>query len=162
MLAQVRAGLAREPALIAFSTTSSNAAWPVALENLEKMGLPRSVASFALFTGSFNLGGSALFIGVAGSFLFQATGTNIIDEGFFLPFVTLYIAGKSVFGPRGSLLALAAALTSYGMDPGVVAAGFALLVGVDPLLDMPRTGVNRSLWFRMPARHCCRIRVTGW
>ncbi|MHC4147460.1 MAG: cation:dicarboxylate symporter family transporter [Planctomycetota bacterium] len=57
-------------------------------------------------------------------------------------FVTFYIASKSVFGPRGSILALAAALGSSGMDPSQVAAGFVLLVGIDPLLDMPRTGVN--------------------
>ena len=133
---------AREPVLIAFSTTSANAAWPVALENLLKMGLPRTIASFALFTGSFNLAGSALFIGVAGSFLLQATNFEVSNGGFLAIFVTLYIAGKSVFGPRGSLLGLAAALGSFGMDPNLVAAGFALLVGIDPLLDMPRTGVN--------------------
>ncbi|MHC4147459.1 MAG: dicarboxylate/amino acid:cation symporter [Planctomycetota bacterium] len=60
---------AHEPVLIAFSTTSGSAAWPVALQNLQRMGLPRTIASFALFTGTFNLAGSALFIGVAGSFL---------------------------------------------------------------------------------------------
>jgi proton glutamate symport protein len=133
---------AREPVLIAFSTTSGTAAWPVALENLLKMGLPQTISSFVLFTGTFNLGGSALFIGVAGSFLLQATNTDVSDAGLLAIFVTLYIAGKSVFGPRGSLLALAAALGSFGMDPYLVAAGFALLVGIDPLLDMPRTGVN--------------------
>jgi proton glutamate symport protein len=133
---------AHEPVLIAFSTTSGSAAWPVALQNLQRMGLPRTIASFALFTGTFNLAGSALFIGVAGSFLLQATNAELLDGGFLAIFVTFYIASKSVFGPRGSILALAAALGSSGMDPSQVAAGFVLLVGIDPLLDMPRTGVN--------------------
>ncbi len=132
----------REPFLIAFSTTTSNAAWPIALKNLTEMGLPRTIASFALFTGSFNLAGSAIFIGVAGAFLLQATNTDVSDGGLMAIFITLYIAGKSVFGPRGSLLALVAALGSSGMDPSMTAAGFALLVGIDPLLDMPRTGAN--------------------
>lgn len=132
----------REPFLISFSTTTSNAAWPIALKNLTEMGLPRTIASFALFTGSFNLAGSAIFIGVAGAFLLQATNTDVSDGGLMAIFVLLYIAGKSVFGPRGSLLALVAALGSSGMDPSMTAAGFALLVGIDPLLDMPRTGAN--------------------
>ncbi len=132
----------KEPVLIAFSTSSVNASWPVALENLEKLKIPTPIASFALFTGPFNLPGSTLFIGVAGMFLLQAGDGNLIDQGYLAFFITLYIAGKSVFGPRGSILALVAALGSSGMDPNQVAAGFALLVGIDPLLDMPRTGVN--------------------
>lgn len=133
---------AREPFLLAFSTTSSPVAWPLALANLERLGVSKTVASFALFTGSLNLSGSSLFIGVAGSFLLQAAGAGAPAIGAFALFVTLFLAGKAAFGPRGSLVALAAALMSAGMDPGLVAAGFALLVGLDPLLDMPRTGVN--------------------
>jgi len=133
---------AKEPALLAFSTTSGSVAWPAALENLKKMGVPGSIAAFVLFTGTFNLAGSALFIGVAGSFVLQAAGAEPESSGYVAVFATLFLATKAVFGPRGSLLALAAALGSYGLEPNVVAAGFVLLVGIDPILDMPRTGVN--------------------
>jgi len=134
----------RAPFAIAFATTSSAAALPKAMEAMEAFGVPRRVVAFVLPTGySFNLAGSTLFVGVAALFLVQAYNLPLTlgQEASLL--ATLYIVAKGVpLVPRGSLVALVAGLTSFGLPAEVVGAGFGFLLAIDPVLDMPRTGVN--------------------
>lgn len=135
-----------EPFTIAFATTSSAAALPRAMEVMENFGVHRRVVAFVLPTGTaFNLAGSAFFIGVAGLFVVQAFGIPLAAGDQLVLFGTLFVASKGVTNvPRSSLVALAAALSSFGVAPEVVAASFGLLLGIDPILDMPRTGVNTA------------------
>lgn len=134
----------REPFAIAFATTSSAAALPKAMEAMEGFGVPRRVVAFVLPTGySFNLAGGALFIGVAALFTAQAFRLPLTTSDQLTLFGTLYVASKGIATiPRGSLIAFAAGLASYGVATDVVAASFGLLLAIDPILDMPRTGVN--------------------
>ncbi|MFB3095896.1 MAG: dicarboxylate/amino acid:cation symporter [Candidatus Acidiferrales bacterium] len=136
----------REPLSIAFATTSSAAALPRAMEVMENFGVHRRVVAFVLPTGTaFNLAGSAFFIGVAGLFVVQAFGIPLAAGDQLVLFGTLFVASKGVTNvPRSSLVALAAGLSSFGVAPEVVAASFGLLLGIDPILDMPRTGVNTA------------------
>jgi proton glutamate symport protein len=136
----------REPFAIAFATTSSAAALPPAMEVMEKFGVPRGVAAFVLPTGySFNLDGAALYIGVAAVFTAQAFGLALAPTDWLALAATLYVASKGIATvPRGSLLAFAAGLSSFGIPAETVGAAFGLLLAIDPILDMPRTGVNVS------------------
>ncbi|MFQ5695601.1 MAG: dicarboxylate/amino acid:cation symporter [Terriglobia bacterium] len=136
----------KEPFAIAFATTSSAAALPKAMEVMERFGVPRRVVAFVLPTGTaLNLAGSALFIGVAALFIAQAFQISLSLGDQLRFFVVLAVASKSVANvPRASLVALAAGLSGFGVPPEVVAAGFGFLLGIDPILDMPRTGVNTA------------------
>lgn len=136
----------KEPFAIAFATTSSAAALPKAMEVMEKFGVPRRAVAFVLPAGTaLNLAGSTLFLGVAGFFLLQAFHLPLTFGDQLRFFVVLLVASKSVTNvPRSSLVALAAGLSGFGVEPELVAVGFGFLLGIDPILDMPRTGVNTA------------------
>ncbi len=136
---------ARDPVVISFATTTGASAYPLAFENMEKYGIPRRIASLVVFTAPFNFAGSSVYIGAAGLFLLQAFQVEVPLAKLPELFVIFYLATKAVGPvPRGSLIALAAGLTSFGVPPETVALGFGLLLGVDPIMDMPRTGVNMA------------------
>lgn len=134
----------KDPFAIAFATTSSAAALPKAMEAMEGLGVPRRVVAFVLPTGySFNLAGSSLFIGVAALFVAQAYNVGLALGQHATLLATVYVASKGVpLVPRGSLVALVAGLSSFGLPAAVVGASFGFLLAIDPILDMPRTGVN--------------------
>jgi proton glutamate symport protein len=130
----------KEPALIAFATTSSDAALPKALENMEKFGVSRRIAAFVLPTGySFNLDGSTLYLSLAAIFVAQAAGVNMSFGEQLLMMLTLMLTSKGVAAvPRASLVILAGTLGSFNLP----LAGIAVILGVDELMDMARTMVN--------------------
>jgi len=131
---------AREPFLIAFSTASSEAALPLALENMEKFGAPKHIVGFVLPLGySFNLVGTTLYLSLAAVFLAQ-TGDHPMSFGTQLVMMlTLMLTSKGVAGvPRAALVILAGTVASFNLP----AEGVALLLGVDTLMDMARTSVN--------------------
>lgn len=135
----------REPLSIAFATTSSAAALPRAMENLERFGVARRVVAFVLPTGTLNLAGSGVFLGIAGLFVLQAFQIPLTPMQQLSLFGTLYVASKGIANiPRGSLVALAAGLGGFGVPPEVVGAAFGFLLAIDPILDMPRTVVNST------------------
>ena len=130
----------REPFLIAFSTASSEAALPLALENMERFGVPKHIVGFVIPTGySFNLDGTTLYLSLASMFVAQAAGVHFSLGGQLLMMLTLMLTSKGVAGvPRAALVVLAGTLTTFHLP----AEGFAILLGVDALLDMARTSVN--------------------
>jgi proton glutamate symport protein len=130
----------REPFLIAFTTASSEAALPKALESMEQFGVPKRIASFVLPTGySFNLDGSTLYLSAASIFVAQAAGVDLSIGQQITMMLTLMVTSKGVAGvPRASLVILAATLAAFHLP----LEGIALLLGVDQVLDMARTGVN--------------------
>ncbi|MEW6509895.1 MAG: cation:dicarboxylase symporter family transporter [Bacteroidota bacterium] len=130
----------KEPALIAFSTTSSEAALPKAFEVLEGMGVPRRIVSFVLPTGySFNLDGSTLYLSLASIFVAQAAGIDMPIGAQILMMLTLMLTSKGVAGvPRAALVILAGTLASFGLP----LEGVAVILGVDEILDMGRTTIN--------------------
>jgi proton glutamate symport protein len=138
VLAFLRA--AREPFVIAFSTASSEAALPKAIEAMEQFGVPKRIASFVLPTGySFNLDGSTLYLSAASIFVAQAAGVELSIGQQITMMLTLMVTSKGVAGvPRASLVILAATLSAFHLP----LEGIALLLGVDQVLDMARTGVN--------------------
>jgi proton glutamate symport protein len=131
---------AREPFLIGFSTASSEAALPLALENMESFGVPKHIAGFVIPTGySFNLVGSALYLSLASMFVAQAAGASIGFGGQLLMMLTLMLTSKGVAGvPRAALVILAGTMATFHLPME----GVAVLLGVDALLDMARTSVN--------------------
>ena len=130
----------REPFVIAFSTASSEAALPLALENLELMGVPKHIVAFVLPTGySFNLDGSTLYLSLASIFVAQAAGIQMPLSQQLLMMLTLMLTSKGVAAvPRASLVILAGTLASFGLP----VSGVALILGADALMDMARTSVN--------------------
>ncbi len=130
----------REPFLIAFTTASSEAALPKALEAMERFGVPRNVVGFVLPTGySFNLDGSTLYLSIASIFAAQLAGIELSFGTQMAMMLTLMLTSKGVAGvPRAALVVLMGTLTSFGLP---LEAG-AILLGVDQLLDMGRTSVN--------------------
>jgi len=131
---------AREPFLIAFSTASSEAALPKALENLQRFGVPKHIAAFVLPAGySFNLDGSTLYLALTSIFVAQAAGIHLPLGTQVLMMLTLMLTSKGVAGvPRASLVVLAATAASFGLPKE----GVLLIFGVDTLMDMARTSVN--------------------
>ena len=131
---------AREPFLIGFSTASSEAALPLALENMEQFGVPKHIVGFVIPTGySFNLVGSALYLSLASVFVAQAAGKHLSIGEQLLMMLTLMLTSKGVAGvPRAALVILAGTLATFGLPME----GVAVLLGVDALLDMARTGIN--------------------
>ena len=107
----------KEPAVIAFSTTSSEAALPRAMEVLERLGVPRRIVSFVLPLGySFNLDGTTLYLSLAAVFVAQAAGVELTVGQQVTMLLTLMLTTKGVAGvPRASLVILAGTLASYGL-----------------------------------------------
>ena len=130
----------KEPALIAFSTTSSEAALPKAMQAMEAMGVPRRIVSFVIPTGySFNLDGTSLYLSLAAIFVAQAAGVDLSLGQQFVIVLTLMLTSKGVAGvSRAALVVLAGTLSSFGLP----LEGVAVLLGVDQLMDMGRTMVN--------------------
>ena len=130
----------REPALIAFSTTSSEAGLPLAMENMEKLGVPRRIVAFVMPTGySFNLDGTTLYLSLASIFVAQAAGVHMTIGHQLIMLFTLMLTSKGVAGvPRASLVILSGTLASFGLP----LEGVAVILGVDELMDMARTTVN--------------------
>ncbi len=130
----------KEPALIAFSTTSSEAALPRAMECVEAFGVPRRIVSFILPLGySFNLDGSTLYLSLAAVFVAQAAGVELTVGQQITMLLTLMLTSKGVAGvPRASLVILAATLASYNLP----LEGVTLILGVDAIMDMGRTMTN--------------------
>jgi proton glutamate symport protein len=132
--------LVREPFVIAFTTTSSNVGLPVALEKMTELGVPRHIGALVLpFSMSFNTTGSNLFIALAAVFCAQAAGIELPANQLGVLLLTLLLTTKGIGAvPRGSLVILAGALTQLGIP----LEGVAMILGVDQLMDMARTGVN--------------------
>ena len=130
----------KEPALIAFSTASSEAALPLAMERVEQMGVPRRIVAFVIPVGySFNLDGSTLYLAVASIFVAQASGIHLGLGQQLVLMLTLMLTSKGVAGvPRASIVILAATVASFGLPLEAVA----VLFGVDQLMDMARTATN--------------------
>lgn len=130
----------REPFVIAFSTASSEAALPLALENMELFGVPKHIVAFVLPTGySFNLDGSTLYLALASIFVAQAAGVEMPWSQQLLMMLTLMLTSKGVAAvPRASLVILAGTLASFNLP----VSGIAVLLGADAVMDMARTSVN--------------------
>jgi len=130
----------REPAVIAFSTTSSEAALPRAMEAMERLGCPRRIVSFVLPLGyTFNLDGTTLYLSLASVFVAQAAGVNLTIGQQVTMMLTLMLTSKGVAGvPRASLVILAATLASYNLP----LEGVTTILGVDAIMDMARTMTN--------------------
>lgn len=130
----------KEPALIAFSTTSSEAALPRAMECVEAFGVPRRIVSFILPLGySFNLDGSTLYLSLAAVFVAQAANVELTIGQQVTMLLTLMLTSKGVAGvPRAALVILAATLASYNLP----LEGITLILGVDAIMDMGRTMTN--------------------
>jgi proton glutamate symport protein len=130
----------KDPAIIAFTTTSSDAALPLAMERMIEFGVPRRIVAFVMPTGySFNLDGSTLYLGVASLFVAQAAGVHLSVGQQIVMMLTLLITSKGIAAvPRASLVVLAGTLTAFGLP----LEGIAVILGVDELMDMARTMVN--------------------
>jgi len=137
----------REPATLAFATTSSESALPKAMESMERFGVPAHIVGFVMPTGySFNLDGSTLYLALASVFVAQAAETTMgWHMGFgeqIVMMLTLMLTSKGVAAvPRASLVILLATLNSF-LPSGLGPIGVAIIFGVDELMDMGRTCVN--------------------
>ena len=130
----------QEPALLAFSTASSEAALPKAMKIMEDFGVPKSIVGFVMPTGyTFNLDGSTLYLAMAVIFSTQLVGHPLTFEQQLVIMFALMLTSKGIAGvPRVSLIVLAGTLTSFGIP----ILGVAILLGIDQILDMGRTTVN--------------------
>lgn len=129
-----------EPVSIAFATTSSESALPKAMENMEKLGVPRKIVSFVLPTGyTFNLDGSTLYLALASVFVAQAANIELSVGEQILMVLTLMLTSKGVAGvPRATLVILLGTAASFGLPLWPIMA----ILGIDELMDMARTSVN--------------------
>lgn len=129
-----------EPVTIAFSTATSESALPKAMENLEAMGIPRKVVAFVLPTGySFNLDGSTLYLSLASVFVAQLAGVDLSLGEQIKMVIILMLTSKGVAGVRGAtFLILVATIADMGIDPHKAF----VVLGVDAIMDMARTGTN--------------------
>jgi len=130
----------REPALLAFSTASSEAAYPKTLERLEHFGCSKRIASFVLPMGySFNLDGSMMYCTFATLFIAQAYGIDLSFGQQITMLLLLMVTSKGMAGvPRASLVVIAATLSQFHIPE----AGILLLLGIDHFLDMGRSATN--------------------
>ena len=130
----------QEPAILAFSTASSEAAFPKAISVMEKFGVPQNIVSFVMPTGyTFNLDGSTLYLAMAVIFSSQICGINLDINQQLLMMLALMLTSKGIAGvPRVSLVVLAGTLSSFNIP----IIGVAILLGIDQILDMGRTTVN--------------------
>ena len=130
----------REPLIVAFTTASSEAAYPKLMEQLHRFGVNDRVSSFVLPLGySFNLDGSMLYQAFAALFIAQAYGIELSFGQQFTMLLVMMISSKGVAGvPRASLVVVAAVLPTFGLPE----AGLLLILGIDQFLDMGRTATN--------------------
>ena len=130
----------KDPALLAFTIASSEAALPKAMELMEKFGVPKSIVSFVMPMGyTFNLDGSTMYLTLATLFCAQVVGIDISIEQQLMIMFTLMLTSKGIAGvPRVSLVILTGTLSSFGLP----LVGVAVLLGIDQILDMGRTTVN--------------------
>lgn len=129
-----------EPVSIAFATTSSEAALPRAMEQMEALGVPRKIVAFVMPTGySFNLDGTTLYLSLASVFVAQAAGIDLTWSQQLLMVFTLMLTSKGVAGvPRASLVILLGTAASFGLPVEPIF----IILGIDELMDMARTSVN--------------------
>jgi Na+/H+-dicarboxylate symporter len=132
--------LLRQPMMIAFSTSSSEAAFPKMIEQLMKFGISERLAGFVLPLGySFNLDGSMMYQTFAALFVAQAFGIEMPISTQVAMLLLLMVTSKGIAGvPRASLVVAAATLPTFGLPAG----GLVLLIGIDAFLDMGRTMTN--------------------
>jgi len=130
----------RGPTLLAFSTASSEAAFPKTLEGLERFGVKNRLAAFVLPVGySFNLDGSMMYCTFATVFIAQAYGIELPLTTQLMMMLVLMVTSKGIAGvPRASLVVIAATLGQFNIPE----AGLLLLLGIDHFLDMARSGTN--------------------
>ena len=130
----------QEPAILAFTTASSEAALPKAMQIMEDFGVPKSIVGFVMPTGyTFNLDGSTLYLAMAVIFSTQLVGHSLTFEQQLVIMFALMLTSKGIAGvPRVALIVLAGTLTSFGIP----ILGVAILLGIDQILDMGRTTVN--------------------
>lgn len=133
-------GRIKEPALLAFSTSSSEAAFPQTMTELERFGCPPKIVSFVLPLGySFNLDGSMMYMTFATLFIAQSYGIHLPIGVQLSMLLVLLLTSKGIAGvPRASLVVIAGTLATFNIPE----AGLALLLGIDPLLDMGRSATN--------------------
>jgi proton glutamate symport protein len=129
-----------EPVSIAFATTSSEAALPRAMEEMERFGVPRKIVAFIIPTGySFNLDGTSLYLSLASIFVAQAAGIQMTLTQQIVMVFTLMLTSKGVAGvPRAALVILMGTLASFHLPVEPVF----IILGIDELMDMGRTSVN--------------------
>ena len=129
-----------EPAALGFATTSSEAALPLAMENMEEFGVPRWIVSFVIPTGySFNMTGSSIYLSMAALFAAQVGGLHLSVMQQIVLLATLVLTSKGIAGvPRDTLVILMAVASSFQIP----AAAVLMLLGVDTLMDMGRTAMN--------------------
>ena len=134
------AAAVREPVILAFSTASSEAAYPGTLEGLQRFGVARRIVSFVLPLGySFNLDGSMMYCTFASLFIAQVYGVHLAFGQLVLMLFLFLVTSKGMAGvPRASLVVIMAALPSFGLP----LAGMTLILAVDHLLDMGRSATN--------------------
>lgn len=130
----------KDAVVLAFATTSSESAYPLALKSMEDFGVPRRISSFVLPMGySFNLDGSTLYLALASLFVAQAAGIQLSFGQQLLIMLTLMLSTKGVAAvPRASIVVLSGTLHAFGLPLEAVA----LILAVDEFMDMGRTGVN--------------------
>lgn len=130
----------KDPVLVAFTTSSSEAAYPKTLDQLTRFGCSRNIASFVLPIGySFNLVGSMVYCSFASMFIAQAYNIQLSFSEIVVLMLTLMLASKGIAGvPRSALVVLAATIPSFNIP----VAGILLLMGIDHFLDMGRSAIN--------------------
>jgi Na+/H+-dicarboxylate symporter len=130
----------KDAMLIAFGTSTSEAAYPKVLLELEEFGCNSKIVSFVLPLGySFNLDGSMMYMTFASVFLAQAYGVHLTLTHEITMLLILMLTSKGVAGvPRASLVVIAGTISMFNIPE----AGLALLLGIDPLLDMGRSATN--------------------
>lgn len=131
----------QEPALLTFTTASSEAGLPKAMSIMEKFGVPKSIVGFVMPTGyTFNLDGSTLYLAIAVMFLAQYEGITLTLEQQIVIMLTLMLTSKGVAGvPRASILVLTGTIATFNIPAAI---GVTVLLGIDQILDMGRTAVN--------------------
>ena len=137
----------REPATIAFATTSSESALPKAMQAMERLGVPRRIVGFVMPTGySFNLDGSMIFLAITSVFIVKAA-EPITHQHFgfgqqLTMMLTFVVTSKGIAGvPRSSILVLLATLSGI-LPPPIAASGVAIVLGIDAIMDMGRSAMN--------------------
>ena len=130
----------KDPVIVAFTTSSSEAAYPKTLDQLERFGCSRNIAAFVLPIGySFNLVGSMVYCSFASMFIAQAYNIHLNGGEIAVLMITLMLASKGIAGvPRSALVVLAATIPSFNIP----VAGILLLMGIDHFLDMGRSAIN--------------------